>query len=204
MRRGTGLALVFLRRYNESDLLSAQSRNSRFISQPVARHRAQEDHMAHRIGWIAILVFALALPCASVWVQGAEQKSPDTGQPVALKAATLAYGDITIPGFPPGLKSAVLHGDPSQSGLYTLRLQFPDGYVFPPHWHPMDEHVTVVSGTFYLGMGEKANQEVAQAYQAGDYLVAPARMAHFGWVKGETVVQLHGMGPFVINVVEQK
>jgi quercetin dioxygenase-like cupin family protein len=160
--------------------------------------------MAHRIGLTAVFACALALPCASAFAQGAEQQSPKAGQPVAIKATALTYGDITIPGFPPGLKSAVLHGDPTQSALYTLRLQFPDGYVFPPHWHPMDEHVTVVSGTFYLGMGEKANQEAAQAYQPGDYLVAPARMAHFGRVKGETVVQLHGMGPFVINVVEQK
>jgi quercetin dioxygenase-like cupin family protein len=160
--------------------------------------------MAHRSGLTAVLVCALALPGASTFAQEAEQKSRDAGQPVAIKATALAYGDINIPGFPPGLKSAVLHGDPSQNALYTLRLQFPDGYVFPPHWHPMDEHVTVVSGTFYLGMGEKADQEAAQAYQPGDYLVAPARMAHFGRVKGDTVVQLHGMGPFVINVVEQK
>jgi quercetin dioxygenase-like cupin family protein len=160
--------------------------------------------MAHRIGLTTLVVCAFALPCASAFAQGAEQKRTNAGQPVAIKAAAVVYRDITIPGFPPGLRSAVLHGDPSQNALYTLRLQFPDGYVFPPHWHPMDEHVTVVSGTFYLGMGEKADQEAAQAYQPGDYLVAPARMAHFGRVKGETVVQLHGMGPFVINVVDQQ
>jgi quercetin dioxygenase-like cupin family protein len=160
--------------------------------------------MAHRIGLTALLVFALALSCAAAFAQESDTKRTDPGQPVALKAAALTYGDINIPGFPSGLKSVVLHGDPTQPGLYTLRLQFPDGYVFPPHWHPMDEHVTVVSGTFYLGMGEKADQEAAQAYEPGDYLVAPARMAHFGRVKGETVVQLHGMGPFVINVVGQQ
>jgi quercetin dioxygenase-like cupin family protein len=160
--------------------------------------------MAHRLGLTALIVFTLAPSCAPAFAQELEKRSTDTGQPVALKAAAITYGDITIPGFPPGLKSAVLHGDPTQSGPYTLRLRFPDGYVFPPHWHPMDEHVTVVSGTFYLGIGEKANQEAAQAYEPGDYLVAPARMAHFGRVKGETVVQLHGMGPFVINVVGQQ
>jgi quercetin dioxygenase-like cupin family protein len=160
--------------------------------------------MTHRISMIVAIGFALVLPCAAAFAQSAEKKSTDAGKPVALKAAAITYGEITIPGFPPGLKRAVLHGDPSQSGPYTLRLQFPDGYVYPPHWHPMDEHVTVVSGTFYLGMGEKANPDAAQAYQSGDYLVAPARMVHFGRVKGETIVQLHGMGPFVINVVEQK
>jgi hypothetical protein len=160
--------------------------------------------MAHRIGLTAVIGLALTLPYASAFAQESERKSTDTGQPVALKAAAITYGDINIPGFPPGLKSAVLHGDPTQPGPYTLRLRFPDGYVFPPHWHPMDEHVTVVSGTFYLGMGEKANPEAAQAYEPGDYLVAPARMAHFGGVKGETVVQLHGMGPFLINVVGQQ
>jgi quercetin dioxygenase-like cupin family protein len=200
----TRLALVFSRGYNELGTLSAPSRDCALPFQPAARSSAQEDHMASRIGLAAVLVFALALPYTSVFAQGAEKKSAELGHPVAIKAAALAYGDINVPGFAPGLKIAVLHGDPSQSALYTLRLQFPDGYVFPPHWHPMDEHVTVVSGTFYLGMGEKANKEAALAYQPGDYLVAPARMAHFGWVKGETVVQLHGMGPFEINIVGQK
>jgi hypothetical protein len=160
--------------------------------------------MAHWNGLTALIVFTLSLPCAAAFAQESDKKSTGTGQPVALKAAAIIYRDINIPGFPPGLKSAVLHGDPSQRDPYTLRLQFPDGYVFPPHWHPMDEHVTVVSGTFYLGIGEKANPEAAQAYEPGDYLVAPARMAHFGRVKGETVVQLHGMGPFVVNVIGQQ
>ena len=160
--------------------------------------------MAQRNSLIALIVLTLSLPCAAAFAQESDKKSIDTGQPVALKAAAVTYAEITIPGFPPGLKSAVLHGDPSQSGLYTLRLHFPDGYVFPPHWHPMDKHVTVVSGTFYLGIGEKANPEAAQAYEPSDYLVVPARMAHFGGVKGETVVQVHGMGPFVFNVVGQQ
>jgi quercetin dioxygenase-like cupin family protein len=160
--------------------------------------------MAHRNAVSALIVFTLSLSYTVARAQESDKKSMDTGQPVALKAAAIIYRDINIPGFPPGLKSAILQGDPSQSGSYTLRLQFPDGYVFPPHWHPMDEHVTVVSGTFYLGIGEKATPEAAQAYGPGDYLVAPARMVHFGGVKGETVVQLHGMGPFVINVVGQQ
>jgi hypothetical protein len=133
----------------------------------------------------------------------AAQKSSDE-KPVALKAGDITYNPIEVPGFASGLKIGVLHGDPSQPAAYTLRLKFPDGYAFPPHWHPNLEHVTVVSGTFFLGMGDEVNKDAAVAYQPGDFLVAPARMSHFGWVKGETVVQLHGIGPFEIKLAGQK
>lgn len=155
--------------------------------------------MAHRLGPTLARIFAFTLLCTPVLAREAATQ----GQPVTFKAAAVAYKDINVPGFPPGLKSAVLDGDPTKEGLYTMRLQFPDGYEYPPHWHPADVHVTIVSGVFYFGMGEKANQAAAQAYQSGDYVIEPARMAHFGHVKGETIVQLHGMGPFQINVVGQ-
>ncbi|MGI8618055.1 MAG: DUF4440 domain-containing protein [Gemmatimonadaceae bacterium] len=115
-------------------------------------------------------------------------------------ASGIKWGDLVVPGFAAGAKIAVIHGDPSSNGDYTLRLQFPAGYKFPPHWHPMGEHITVLSGVFQLGMGGTTAPGAIREYQAGDFLYVPGRMPHFGGARGRTVVQLHGTGPFAINL----
>jgi ketosteroid isomerase-like protein/quercetin dioxygenase-like cupin family protein len=122
------------------------------------------------------------------------------GSMVMSGSTNLKWNDLVIPGFDPGAKVAVLHGDPSSSGDYTVRLQFPDGYRFPVHWHPKAEHLTVVSGQFLLGMGTKVDRTAEKTYVPGDFLYFPAKNTHFGGAKGVTVIQLHGMGPFAVNV----
>lgn len=114
--------------------------------------------------------------------------------------SAIAWTDLVVPGFAAGAKLAVIHGDPGGPGDYTIRLQFPDGYEFPAHWHPMGEHITVLSGVFRLGMGGTVNPSAIREYQAGDFLYLPGRMPHFGGARGATVIQLHGNGPFAINL----
>jgi quercetin dioxygenase-like cupin family protein len=113
-----------------------------------------------------------------------------------IAGSGLAWSDFSSPGFDPGMKIAVMHGDPGKRGDYTLRLMFPDGYRFPVHWHPGGEHLTVVSGTFLLGMGNSANWNAVRSYAPGDFLYIPARHSHYGGARGVTVIQLHGEGPF--------
>lgn len=103
--------------------------------------------------------------------------------------------------FPAGAQMAVMHGDPSGTGLFTVRLRFPDGYKLPSHTHPTDEHVTVVSGTLHVGMGAKFETKGMMALGAGGYVVAPANHAHYVRAQGETVVQVHAMGPFALTYV---
>lgn len=110
----------------------------------------------------------------------------------------LTWAPLSVPGFDPGARIAVLHGDPGAKGDYTIRLEFPDGYRFPVHWHPNGEHLTVLSGTFQLAMGNTADWNALRTYSPGDFLYLPARHAHFGGAKGQTVIQLHGDGPFQI------
>lgn len=125
----------------------------------------------------------------------------DAGTDMTLASGnTLQWADLNVPGFNPGAKIAVVHGDPSGSGDYTVRLQFPDGYQFPLHWHPKAEHLTVLSGSFLLGMGTKEARGTEKTYAPGDFLYLPAKNTHFGGAKGVTVIQLHGMGPFQINL----
>ncbi len=100
-----------------------------------------------------------------------------------------------------GAKFAVLEGDPSKEGFFTMRLLLPDGFKIQPHWHPKVEHVTVISGTFNLGMGEKFDQAATREMPAGTFGFWPAEMRHFAWAKGETILQLHGTGPWMINYV---
>ena len=117
-----------------------------------------------------------------------------------IAAAGLEWSPAEIEGFDPGMMITVISGDPSVADEpYTLRLKFPDGYRFPTHWHPVVENLTVLSGTFLLKPeGEHAGPMAT--YQPGDYLYIPARTAHSGGATGETVIQLHGMGPFQINL----
>jgi Domain of unknown function (DUF4437) len=102
---------------------------------------------------------------------------------------------------PPGAKVAVLEGDPSKSGPFVMRIKAPDGYRLPPHTHPKPERLTVISGTFHIGMGETFDAAKGQAMPAGTYGTWPAGMKHFVWVTGETVMQLHGDGPWTIHYV---
>ncbi|HVT02738.1 MAG TPA: cupin domain-containing protein [Thermoanaerobaculia bacterium] len=102
---------------------------------------------------------------------------------------------------PPGAKLAVLEGNPFEPGLYTMRLQMPAGYRIPPHWHSKDEHVTVVSGTFNLGMGQKFDAKAATAMPAGTFGFLGPNMKHFAFASEPTVIQLHGEGPWGIYYV---
>lgn len=125
----------------------------------------------------------------------------DTDANMAMSGgSSLKWDDLKVTGFDPGAKIAVVHGDPAGTGDYTIRLTFPDGYRFPVHWHPKAEHLTVVSGSFLLGMGTKVDEKALKTYSPGDFLYLPAKNTHFGGAKGVTVVQLHGIGPFAINL----
>ena len=121
---------------------------------------------------------------------------------VAVMGKTVTWTPIEVPGFPTGIKLAAISGDPAGQGDYTIRLGFPDGYRFPPHWHPNTENVTILSGSMQLAMGDQVDDSKLVTYEPGDFLFLPATMPHFGGVKGETVVQLHGQGPFVINLAK--
>ena len=106
------------------------------------------------------------------------------------------------PSLPPGAKFAVLEGDPAKPGPFVFRVKVPDGYKIPPHTHPKPERVTVISGTFNLGMGDKFDATKTEAMPTGTYGTWPPGMKHFVWVKGETVVQFHGDGPWTITYLD--
>ena len=137
---------------------------------------------------------ALDAPVSSQPAQGAMPAEPTDF--VARSASSIAWGDFAAPGFAPGAKIAVMHGDPSKSGRFVLRLSFPDGYSVPLHWHPAAEYVTVIQGGASFGMGNAVDASAATNYGQGDFVFIPAKHAHWLTARGATVVQVSGNGPF--------
>lgn len=108
-----------------------------------------------------------------------------------------------VPAFvAPGAQLAVLEGDPTaSSGDFTVRLKMPSGYKIAPHWHPKRENVTVISGSFKVGMGDKFDQNKMTAFGPGSFAYLDPDMHHYAMSSGETVVQVHGMSPLQFNYV---
>lgn len=106
------------------------------------------------------------------------------------------------PQLPKGAEVAVMSGDPGKADI--LRAKMPDGYAVPAHWHKRAEHVTVISGTFNVGMGDKLDKQKGEALGPGGFFAAAPKMRHYAWATGETVIEVSGIGPFDIAYVDPK
>jgi hypothetical protein len=137
------------------------------------------------------------------------------GQEAAKKPAAKAKTAPTAPAafigtpdkikwvqFAPGVEYGPVYGNCDKVGApCVFQLRLADGAKFPPHWHPVDENVTVISGTFMAGMGDKYDESKMVTLAAGSYVFMPRRMHHFAGAKGAALVQVTGVGPFKINYV---
>jgi hypothetical protein len=113
--------------------------------------------------------------------------------------ADLKWSDV--PSLPPGAKIVVIEGPLNEAVPFTIRLTLPANYRIPAHWHPAVERVTVLSGTFYMGVGDKLDMQNAMPMTPGSMMIMQPKTHHFGWTKEETVVQLNGTGPWGITYV---
>lgn len=101
-----------------------------------------------------------------------------------------------------GCDMAIVSGNPDAEGKpFVLHIRCTDGTIIPAHWHPTDEHLTVLAGTFLVGMGDKFDKTKLQPMNVGDFIITPHDMRHFAMVKGENIVLIHGLGPFRVNWV---
>jgi quercetin dioxygenase-like cupin family protein len=146
-------------------------------------------------------IAALAVLLAQTQLAGQEtHPASPTRSAVVVPTGSARFGpapDI----LPSGATLAVLEGDPTKAGTYVMRLAMPDGYTIPPHFHPADEHVTVLEGTFLVGMGATLNPAKFTPLPAGSFGMLPTGMQHFARAKGATVIQLHGVGPWSLSYV---
>ncbi len=112
------------------------------------------------------------------------------------------FGDLKWTPIMKGCDLAPVSGDSNAEGApFVLRIRCADGIRVPAHWHPTDEHLTVLKGTFLVGMGESFDEAKLQTMNVGNFLTMPKEMRHFGLCKGETILQVHGAGPFKVNWV---
>jgi quercetin dioxygenase-like cupin family protein len=103
---------------------------------------------------------------------------------------------------PPGAQCATIEGDRSAPDvLFTYRVKLPDGYRIAPHFHPADEHLTVLAGTFAMGLGESFDESALRPMPAGSFMVMPKGSAHYAKARGETIVQVHAIGPWGLTYV---
>ena len=146
---------------------------------------------------IRLLTLALALAALGPTAAWAEDPAP--ADPIkAVVPADLKWEDSKAT---PGAKVAVIEGPANQAVPYILRVKFPADFKIPAHWHPAVERVTVLSGTFNFGTGDKLDKEKTKAFTAGSVVIIQPKTNHFAWTSEETVIQLSGVGPQDINFV---
>ncbi|HEY8716924.1 MAG TPA: cupin domain-containing protein [Candidatus Acidoferrum sp.] len=169
------------------------------------------------------LIFVLVFGCAAFFVDSNQVRGQETAKKSAAakagaaeakpgaQTAKAAAGTEPFIGTPdkikwvqysPGVEFGPVHGNCDKPGApCVFQLRFAEGAKFPPHWHPVDENVTVISGTFGAGMGDAFDESKMVTLPAGSYVLMPKRMHHFALAKTATLVQVHGVGPFKINYV---
>ncbi|QWG18101.1 cupin domain-containing protein [Bradyrhizobium sediminis] len=148
----------------------------------------------------AVRLIALALGSAAI-VGGT------ASLPAAEPHHTVVSGDAVNwgaapPSLPSGARAAALLGSPAKEGPFVLRLKFPAGFTIPPHRHSKDELVTVISGGFAIGSGEKLDRASSKPLPPASFVHLPAGMPHYAWTEIETVVQVNGVGPFDVLYID--
>jgi quercetin dioxygenase-like cupin family protein len=158
------------------------------------------------------LILILLVVCSVALAQSASKK-PSTTHKAGAQKTVRAVEDHKVwapdqlawapaPSIlPTGAELAVLEGNPTKSGEFTMRLKMPDGYKIPPHFHPRTEHVTLISGSFLVGMGDTFDESKLGELPVGTFAWIKPGTHHFAMAKGETVIQLHGNGPWSLTYV---
>jgi quercetin dioxygenase-like cupin family protein len=136
---------------------------------------------------------------------GAQQRTVEAHQPGQDVFKSVLSEDINwkpFPAFPPSVRLAVIVGQPSEAGPYTIRVRVPHGVKLMPHRHPEDRVYTVISGVFYIGLGDQFNPEKLEAYPPGSVIVLPGNTSHFHWAKSsEYVTQVTAIGPLGLDYI---
>lgn len=143
---------------------------------------------------IAAYLLALAIGCL-----GASTGWAQAGAHILVTPEDLEWSDL--PSLPPGAKIVVIEGPMTEAVPFTARIKFPADYELPAHWHPAVERVTVLSGTFNIGMGDKLDPRKTTALGPESVIIMQPKTHHFVWTKEVTVVQLNGTGPWGITYV---
>jgi quercetin dioxygenase-like cupin family protein len=149
----------------------------------------RRDISRHLI-WLGVILLA-----ASVLVSA---RSGETGVHVVMPSEVKW---TPVAGYPPGYQRTILEGEADKAVPITYRVRLPAGFRFPPHTHAWTEHVTVLEGTWHLGIGESFDTSRLKALPAGSFVIIPAGTPHFVSTEGEVIAQVHGIGPVGLTFV---
>lgn len=145
-------------------------------------------------------MFVFGVFCLVLAAVPATPQSGSGANHVLLSAAELKWGPAP-PALPSGSMVALLSGDPAQPGPFAIRTKMPAGYRIPPHWHPVVEHLTILSGDVALGMGDTFDESTMTTLGPGGYAALPPEMRHYLKARTDVVMEVHGVGPFVLTYV---
>lgn len=145
-----------------------------------------------------LVAVSLTLVAGTAMAQGAP--STPSQHAIIVQPDQVSYQPAPA-SLPAGAELAILEGKPAEAGPFTMRLRLPDGYRIPPHYHPAIEHVTVLEGTFKVGMGEKFDASALTPLATGTFGALAPGTRHFAQAEGRTVVQVHGVGPWKLIYV---
>jgi quercetin dioxygenase-like cupin family protein len=146
------------------------------------------------------LVLAVASGLGTSLIAGKQDDAKPRTDHTILSPEDVKWGDAPV-SVPPGAKAALLDGDPAKHGVFILRLKLPAGYKMPPHWHPVDERVTIISGRLNLGLGDTFAAEHTRALGPGSFYSLPPKTSHFSVAAEETVMQISTVGPWSLTYV---
>jgi len=149
-------------------------------------------NVTSKLAWV---VMAAAIFAA---VAAGRQDPPTAQTAIQVRPDDIKWMDGP-PSLPAGAKFAVLSGDPKMAGLFVMRLKVPADYKVMPHMHPAAEHVTILSGSLNIGMGDALDPSKAKSLPAGSYAMLPGRSNHFAFFKEETILQVNSIGPWDIT-----
>ena len=153
-----------------------------------------EKLMLNKLYVLPMMLTMVLLPAAAAWAQSGEHRM--------IRSADLKWEPV--PSLPKGALIAVIEGPMNEAVPFTVRIKVPANYRIPAHWHPAVERVTVIAGEFHMGTGDKFDETKTHPLAPGDMMVMQTKTNHFAWTKVETVVQLHGTGPWGITYVNPK
>ena len=145
---------------------------------------------------VVVALAAGSLAALAAWAGSAAEKPAF----VSVEASKLKWADA--PSVGPGAKIVVIEGDLKAAEPFTFRLKVPKNFKAGVHTHPTFERVTILSGTLYFGTGDKFDPAKAKVYKPGDAFIVPPGMPMYAYTKGETIVQIHGTGPWGISFLD--
>lgn len=148
----------------------------------------------------SLMACALGAALFTGVAMGAPISTPERPDYRAITPGELKWADVAS--MPPGAMVAVIEGSMSEAAPFTVRLKVPANYRIPAHRHPAAEHVTVISGTLYVVVGGSLDPKNALSLPAGSMIILEPNTPHFAWTREETVLQLHGTGPWGITYLD--